>query len=116
LFCVLCTQCCLCSVSCVPNVVFVLCLVYPMHRTQTTLGTQDTEQRQHWVHKTQNKDNIEYTRHRTKTTLGTQDTEQRQHWVHKTQNKDNIGYSRIYCVLTWQNTVNSGDVLCKIEK
>ena len=57
-------------------------------QTQTTLGTQDTEQRQHWVHKTQNTDNIRYTRHRTKTTLGTQDTEQRQHWVHKTQNKD----------------------------
>jgi hypothetical protein len=51
--------------------VFILCLVW----------TQD-EDKQHWIHKT---NNIGYTR---QTTLGTQDT---QHWVHKT---NNIGYTR----------------------
>jgi len=47
--------------------------------TLTTLGTQDTWQRQ-----SRDTDNIGYTRHRTKTI-------QRhwQHWVHKTHDKDN---------------------------
>jgi hypothetical protein len=75
---------CLCPVSCVPNIVCVsglslscvLCVPNVVgvsglsrHRTKTI-----QRHRQHWAHKTQDKDNPE-----TQTTLGT----------HKTQDKDN---------------------------